>query len=261
MKKVAIIGYGAIASYVQREMEPRIVAVVARQGRQDAARLVFAEAPVITDVSELPAETDLVVDCAGHAGLRAHGAAALGAGMDVLTVSVGALADAELAGDLNGAAAEGNSRLYLASGAIGGLDALAAASAGELESVTYVGRKPPAGWRGSPAEETLDLDRLEAASVHFDGSARECALAYPKNANVAASVALTGLGFDRTQARLIADPEADRNIHEVTAFGDFGEFTFTIAGKGMPDNPKSSALTAMSVVRAIKNREARMVFG
>jgi aspartate dehydrogenase len=128
-----------------------------------------------------------------------------------------------------------------------------------LDEVTYVGRKPPAGWHGSPAGESLDLDRLSEPMVHFEGTARDCALRYPKNANVAASVALAGLGFDATRAKLIADPTVLQNIHEICARGDFGEFTFTIAGHGMPDNPKSSALTAMSVVKAISRQTARLV--
>jgi aspartate dehydrogenase len=261
MQNIAVIGYGAIAGYVQRALSDQITAVVARAGRQAAARSVFPGLPVVTDISNLPQDVNLVVDCAGHEGLRAHGTNALYAGLDVLTVSIGALADASLSATLALAAKTGNSHLILASGAIGALDALSAASVGELDSVVYTGRKPPAGWRGSVAEDRLKLDSLTEAAVHFQGSARDCALAYPKNANVAASVALAGLGFDRTQAQLIADPAIERNIHQVTASGDFGEFTFTIAGQGMPDNPKSSALTAMSVVRAVKNRDASVVPG
>lgn len=262
MQKIAVIGYGAVAAYLQAAAQQagyEVAVVVARAGREAHARALFGDIPVVSQIADLPAGLDVVVDCAGHAGLRMHGVDALATGLSVVTVSVGALADADLLNTLTGAAEAGNSRLHLASGAIGALDALSAASAGDLSSVTYTGRKPPLGWRGSPAEQVLDLDELTAPTVHFEGSARDCALAYPKNANVAASVALAGLGFDDTRATLIADPTVTRNIHEVTAQGDFGDFTFTIAGRGLPDNPKSSALTAMSVVKAITKRTVRVV--
>ncbi len=264
MQRIAVIGYGAVARYLadQRGDDFEIGAVIARPGREAAAQDMFAGVPVVTGIDALPDGLDVVVACAGHGGLRAHGAATLAAGLPLITVSIGALADRGLQTALTGAALAGGVRLYLASGAIGALDALSAAAAGApgaLQEVHYTGRKPPAGWVGSPAGARLDLSALSEPATHFEGSARECALLYPKNANVAASVALAGLGFDATQARLIADPTITRNIHEVTARGDFGDFTFTIAGKGLVDNPKSSALTAMSVLRAIRNRAAPVV--
>ena len=81
---------------------------------------------------------------------------------------------------------------------------------------------------------------------------------YPKNANVAAAVALAGVGFDDTRVLLIADPELDENIHELRAAGDFGRFTFEIRGNALPDNPRSSALAAMSVVAGLE-RETESV--
>ena len=107
-----------------------------------------------------------------------------------------------------------------------------------------------------PAQERLDLDTLTSAAVHFDGTARQAATQYPKNANVAAAVALAGLGFDHTRAVLIADPGIDANIHEIEARGAFGSFSFRIEGKALPDNPRSSALAAMSVISAIERRRA-----
>lgn len=245
--KIGLIGNGAIASYVQRALEHRphsVDAILVRQAR-------VAENPNVNvgSVQDFPDNLDLVIDCAGHAALAAHGPAVLARGIDMITVSLGALADETVLQSLEGAAREGNAKLHLASGAIGALDGLQAARIGQLAQVTYVGRKPPAGWRGSPAEQTIDLDALTSgAKTHFEGTAREAALAYPKNANVAAAVALAGIGFDKTTVRLIADADVSANIHEVEAQGDFGSFTFQISGQSLPDNPRSSALAAMSVV-------------
>jgi aspartate dehydrogenase len=199
-----------------------------------------------------------MVDCAGHAGLIQHGCAILERGIHLITLSLGALAEPNLKERLEQAARNGGAQLHLASGAIGGLDSLHAAHVGGLTEVTYVGRKPPRGWKGSPAESILDLDKLDASTVHFEGTAREAAIAYPKNANVAAAVALAGFGFDATRVKLIADPSISTNIHEIHALGAFGQFSFHIEGQALPDNPRSSALAAMSAVSAIE-REISLI--
>lgn len=252
--KVAVIGAGSIGRWV--------IAALARDGLGPVAVVVRGTAPeglrAVRSVADLPPGVTHLVDCAGHSGLAAHGPAALAAGIDVITLSLGALADDGLAQTLAHAAETGASRLHLASGAIGALDALRAGAAGGLRSVRYTGRKPPMGWAGSPAEAVLDLATLTEATAHFDGTAREAALRYPKNANVAAAVALAGLGLDATQARLVADPTAPGNIHEIEAEGAFGSFRFQITGASLPDNPRSSALAAMSVLAEIRRLGARV---
>ncbi len=245
--KIALIGKGAIAGYVAQALDDRghnLAAVLVREGK--AADGTIQE---VDSVGALPPDIDLVIDCAGHTALATLGPEILRRGYDMITVSIGALADAEIEAALRDAAQLGGAKLHLASGAIGALDSLAAARVGTLGSVTYTGRKPPRGWKGSRAEDTLDLDHLsEGAHLHFTGSARDAALAYPKNANVAAAVALAGLGFDDTKVQLIADTSISQNIHEVSAEGEFGQFQFQIGGHSLPNNPRSSALAAMSVL-------------
>ncbi|MBL4628061.1 MAG: aspartate dehydrogenase, partial [Roseicyclus sp.] len=114
--RIAIIGKGAIAGFVGDK-------IAETPGLELAGRVLRHEVPgAVTDVADLP-PIDLLIDCAGHEGLAAHGARALGRGIDVLTLSLGALADDGLAQTLSDAATRGGATLHLASGAIGALDA------------------------------------------------------------------------------------------------------------------------------------------
>ncbi|MDE0246121.1 MAG: aspartate dehydrogenase [Gammaproteobacteria bacterium] len=262
--QIGIIGTGAIGGYVREELKRRGFAVRALLVLPENVEETAGEFPdcvCVSSVADLPDDIDHMIDCGGHIALKIHGPEILRRGFDLTTVSVGGLADAELYGDLDRAAADGNAKLYLVSGAIAALDCLRAARIGNLQSVTYTGRKPPKAWKGSPAEDKLDLDSLAGdAQVHFEGTARAAAIQYPENANVAAAVALAGAGFDETQVKLIADPNVDQNIHEIVATGDFGRFSFEIRGNALPDNPKSSAIAAMSVVSRLEQETQRIRF-
>ena len=256
----ALIGHGAIAKYVlkslRRDEPARCTAIVMRRGRQaDIQKLVGDAINVVGSVAELGFTVPpLVVEAAGHGGLAEHGAAVLEAGSDLVVVSVGALADRALHAKLAAAAEKGKAKLLIVAGAIGGVDALAAARHGGLSRVRYVSRKPPKAWRGTPAEKVTDLAKLTAEAVLYTGGAAEAAKLYPQNANVCATVALAGAGWDKTEVTLIADPAADGNIHRIEAEGAFGSMTVEMRGKPLPDNPKTSSLAALSVLRAIRNR-------
>lgn len=262
--KIAIIGFGAIASYVVEQLSKdgnvEVKWVVCRPGRDHAAMDALGEGPSpIHSLKDLPFEdVDLVVECAGHSALKEYGSTVLQRGVDLICVSNGALAQPELLDKLTRAAEEGNSRLELVSGAIGAIDAITAANVGTIDKIVYRGRKPALSWKGTPAAESLDLDALVEPTVHFSGSARDAALRYPKNANVAATVALAGPGLDKTQVELVADPTITANIHEIEVEGAFGRLHFRVEGKSLPGNPKSSALTAMSVVAAVRKRMAHV---
>lgn len=261
---IGIVGMGAIGSYVRSKAVERgfnISAALIRPQSLEKYAPHVRGTHCVSKVSDLPDQLDLMIDCAGHSALQSYGADILRRGIDLTTVSLGALANAQLFEELKQAADEGNSKLHLASGAIGALDCLQAARIGRLHKVTYTGRKPPLSWKGSLADTRLDLTTVtQHAQTHFSGTARNAALEYPKNANVAAAVALAGVGFDRTQVELIADPLISENIHQLEVMGDFGSFSFEIRGNSLPDNPRSSALAAMSVVASLEQKLARVTF-
>ena len=254
--KVGLIGEGAIGKYVSDELDQRGLSIRARIVRTE--KLKATPGLRVDRIDNLPEDLDLVIDYAGHSALAEYGPRLLKRGIDVLSVSLGVLADQTLYDRLETAADEDHAKLHLASGAIGALDCLRAAKIGGINNVTYVGRKPPKGWQGSPAENKLDLISLKTAAVHFEGNARQAPIEYPKNANVAAAVALAGSGFDETKVQLIADPQIQTNIHEIHAHGTFGGFSFQIQGTALPDNPRSSALAAMSVIASIEYNRAKI---
>ena len=259
---IALIGCGAIGTalleLVKDDAGLTVAAIVVRAGSADAAQAVAARlAPTAQVLQAVPASgIDLVVEAAGHAAIEQHVLPALLRGVPAIVASVGALSARGLPEALEGAAREGRTQVQLIAGAIGAIDALAAARVGGLDSVRYTGRKPPRAWKGTPAEQGRDLDALVQETVIFEGSAREAATLYPKNANVAATVSLAGLGLDRTQVRLVADPGVTDNVHTVEAQGALGQFELTMRNKALVANPKTSALTVYSAVRAVRNRVA-----
>jgi aspartate dehydrogenase len=205
-------------------------------------------------VDTVPASAALIIECAGHEALTLHVLPALRRGIECAVLSVGALAEPGLPESLEAAALAGSTQVHLLSGAIGGIDAIAAAKIEGIDKITYTGRKPPAGWKGSAAEKLLVLADLDQATTFFEGTARQAATQYPKNSNVAATVALAGLGLDKTNVRLIADPSISDNIHEIEVHGAFGMMQLTMKGKPLADNPRTSALTVLSALRFLHNK-------
>jgi len=256
MLNVTMIGCGAIGRSLLARLHGhagvRISHVVVPADVLAATRAMVASDVTVTDT--VPADAQLVLECAGHAALGAHVLPALARGVECAVLSVGALSEPGLVEQLDDAARRGGTQLHLLSGAIGGVDAIAAARLAGLDTVTYTGRKPPQGWRGTPAEQQFDLDTLREPTVILQASAREAARLYPKNANVAATIALAGLGLDATMVCLIADPGVSDNIHEIAVQGAFGAMELTMRGKPLPDNPKTSALTVLSALRFLHNR-------
>ena len=251
--KIAVIGFGAIGSFIVERLntEPSVeVSAVFSLPRPE-----LSSVPVVDNIDSLLAtRPELVVECAGHEGLRNSGEAVIRHGTDLLVVSVGALADAALEHALRNAAANGGGRLLIPGGALGGIDTVSAAREAGLDSLEYSGRKPPKAWMGTPAEEMIELASVTKATAFLECDARTAALQFPQNANVVAALALAGLGFDKTKVRLIVDPDANGNNHSFVARGAFGELSTSIRSTTLPSNPKTSVLAPFSLIQTIKKR-------
>jgi aspartate dehydrogenase len=262
---VGLIGCGGIAQDVIAALDKadvglNLVGALCRPGRATKARAALPGIVIVESLGDLLARSPTIVaEVAGQSAVVEYGPGVLRRGVDLLVISIGSLAEPKVLQDLQAAARDGGSRILLPAGAIGGLDAIAAMRLGGIDAVRYRSRKPPAAWRGSPAEKIADLDKLTSRTVLYRGTAGEAALLYPQNANVAAAVALAGLGFEATEVELVADPGAPGNIHEIEAEGTAGRFAIRLQGTPSRSNPKTSALAALSVARALINRQAAIV--
>jgi aspartate dehydrogenase len=274
MKRLGIIGCGGIADIVlttlakeltspfeqisllvPSEFVPQAEALLDRVGGTLAHEFSFH-----SDIAALLADKpDVVAECASHAAVRDYGQTILASGCDLVVISIGSLSDENLYRRLADAAKTGRARLILPPGAIGGIDALAAARLSGVDSVIYTGRKPPNAWKGTPAEALLKLDTLTEPAVFFEGSARTAASNYPFNANVAATLAIAGIGLDNTQVRLVADPAISRNVHEFAVRSACGDFTVKLEGRPSSANPKTSLMAGYSVARELINRSSAVV--
>lgn len=255
--RLALIGWGAIARTAAKMLVDTPVEIVAVAVRDTAAPRAGLppSASVIGDPADLAAtQPDVVAEAAGRASVAPWGQAALEAGADFVVSSVSAFADATVLESLRATAVENGAHVHIQPGALGGIDALAGARLMGIDQVEHRITKPPGAWLGTEAEVLCALDELTNPEVFFTANAAETASRFPKNANVAMTTALAGLGPTATTITLVADPAATTNRHEIAAYGAFGRLNVSIANSPLPDNPKTSAMAALNLVRSIQNR-------
>ncbi len=118
MKKIMLIGYGAMAQAVIERLPPQVTLgwIVAREAHQAAIRARFGDAVTVLDDPQSCTETpDLVLECASQQAVAQYGEAILARGWHLAVISTGALADSALEQRLY----QAGGRLTLLSGAVG----------------------------------------------------------------------------------------------------------------------------------------------
>jgi aspartate dehydrogenase len=259
---VGLLGCGTIGGFVLRAVVEgkldhiQLRAICNRSDRAEQRRI--AEAHGIKWVNDpralLGHELDVIVEAASHEALEDYGCEFLGAGMDLIPLSLGALVDSNLLENLIDTAAKAGSVLFIPSGGIGGLDALQAAIHAGIDEVSMTSRKPPEAWKGIPYVEKMkvDLDNMNEPFLLYDGPARDCVKEFPQNINIAAALSLAGVGFDATRIRIMADPTIKTNTHEIECKGEAGRFRMVLENVPVPENPKTTYQACLSAVAALK---------
>ncbi|WP_037064430.1 aspartate dehydrogenase domain-containing protein [Pseudonocardia acaciae] len=259
--RVAVLGFGGIGAPVAHALARGEVpgAELAGVVRRDPAS--GADGLAVLGLDEAVERADLVAECAGQRALAEVGARAVGAGRDLLVVSMGALADDAV---FEALVAPAPGRVHLCAGAIGGLDLLAAsARMGGFGQVRITTTKAAA----SLVQPWMDAGlarRLREATEPLElmrGPARKVTRAFPRSANVAAAVAFAARDWDAVEAVVVADPSVERTSHVIEAHGTAGDYRFEIRNRPSERNPASSAVVPFAVLHAIEALAGRtMVF-
>lgn len=269
--RIGIIGGGTIARLFLTHIargdlgDARVVAILGRAG-SERSRVLAGEYDValVATIDALIAERPaVVIEAASHESVQTHGESVLAAGIGLIVLSAGAMADDALRARLEAAAKRTGALLYVPSGGIGSLDAIKAAVIAGVDSITIQSSKPPRAWKGIDYVEQLgvDLDRLSAPYVLYDGPARAGVKHFPQNVNIAAVLSMAGIGFDRTRLVVIADPAIDRNTHVITTRGASGDIEITLRNVPAPDNPKTAWLACYSALAALKAMQSPIRYG
>ena len=262
-KRVALLGCGAMGSRIAAAIDSGGVrADLVRVYDMDASRAEslassLSSRPEVAPNAHLLSSgpgIDLVVEAASQEAVRAAALSVLQNRKDLMVMSVGALLDSAVFDVLSDACRQYGRSVILPSGAVAGIDCLKAVR-GELESLTLTTTKHPDSLKGAPffaRPGAADPSSIDSATTVFDGTAGEAVSAFPANINVAAALALAGLGAEATRVRIVADPAAERNRHEIRASGRFGELAVSVANVPDPDNPRTSRLAALSAIEALR---------
>jgi aspartate dehydrogenase len=269
--RLGLIGCGSIGSRVASEIARGAIPGVEVAGLADprcspaARRLAESTgAPLFADVDLLLAlQPAVVLEAASVDAVRCYGRAILESGADLIVVSVGAFADSALFARLTEIARAKRGRLLVPSGAIGGIDMIRAAAVGGIDECTLTTTKPPGALNSTLyiREMGIDLDAIRQPTVIFEGSAAQAVRHFPQNLNVSVTISLAGIGLERTTVRVIADPAATRNTHEVFVRGAFGEATVRLVNVPSPENPRSSSLASYSVIAMLHGLSREFCLG
>ena len=243
---VGIIGCGAIAniittSIVSEDNDIDIKYFFDKDIERAENLASLAGGVAALDFDEMVDNVDLVLECASPDSVKSYASRVLKKGRDMIIMSIGAFMDLEFHNKIEKIAKDNNAKIHLPSGAIVGLDGIKAVAKFGLKEVSLVTRK-------SPKSLGKNIDKEE---VLFEGKASQAVKEFPLNINVAATISLAcNRDID---VKIIVDPSVDRNVHEITAKGDFGEFKTTTMNYPCAANPKTSMLAALSAIRLLKS--------
>jgi len=257
--RITIVGCGSIGSKLAKAADEmsevkRIYLLDIRKSTAEKVAVGMKKAIVIDSVEEELYHSDLVIEAASQAAAKELLPKVISRGVDIMIMSVGALVDDDFRKTMFEKAKASEAKIYIPTGALSGVDGLRSASIEEVDEVELISIKGPKSLMAVSylEEKGINVEDIQEKTVIYTGYAREAVGLFPRNVNVAATVSLLGIGFDRTKVTVVLDPEIKSNSHELRVKGLFGEMNCHTYNVPEPDNPRTSHLATLSAISALK---------
>lgn len=267
--RIGLAGFGSVGQFLARRLDEGVLpqaeltAIAARdldKAKKNCAGLRNLR-PEVVPLADLAQQADVVVECATADSFAEIAREVLKHGRLLLALSAGGVPSFP---DMLEFAERHAGRVRIASGALPGLDSIRCAAEGTIRSVKLNSRIKPQSFVGEEYLESrgYDFRKPLAEPVHvFSGTAREAAAAFPRHFNVAISLSLAGVGFDRTMVEIWADPDIPGAIHNVELEADEVVLSMTSRNRPSEANPKTSRIIAPSVLAALRSMVAPLHVG
>jgi aspartate dehydrogenase len=264
-KTIGLMGCGTIGTHLAMAIDSGRVANASLTGLFDIVdgnardlKTKLKSTPQVYDNFDrfVDSTADIIIEAASQQAVKNFGKRIIESGKDLMVMSVGALADTLFLAELLQLTPIRNSqsKIYVPSGAIAGIDAIRSVRH-IADSISITTKKSPKALAGAPFFTTrnVSLDNITKVTEIYEGSAVEAVKLFPANVNVAAVLSLAGIGVEKTMVRILADPEATTNQHEIVATGSFGEIKISVNNVTAPGNPKTSFLAVLSAIECLRS--------
>lgn len=255
---IGIIGCGTIGSKIGESIEniKAIQTVYFLDHSIESSRKISSKlkkAVATESIDDFIDNVNLVIEAASQEAVRTYAYKILNKGKDLMIMSVGALVDGEFHSKLKKLAKEKNCKIIIPSGAVAGIDGINSVS-NNIDEITLITKKPIKSFENVEFLRNINVNMttISKPTIIFEGYAKDVVKLFPKNINVAATISLAGIGFERTKVKIIADPNAKRISHEITVKGDFGEMKTEVYNVPSPTNPQTSYLAVLSAISTLK---------
>lgn len=269
--RVLLLGFGAIGRQLVTLFDPSEFEVSAfvRDATPHHERGTLGVSLYDDNLAELIDAHDIVVECAGVPAAKEHGPAVIASGKDLVLTSVGALADP----DARRALLTGPGKVHVTSGAIGGFDlwaALAESNAADTVKIRTTKNAEALIQDWMNDDERAELENATEPFVLFSGRPADAIAKFPGNVNVSIALAWATRGrgasddellersLERVTVELVASPNLVDTRHDIEVSGSAGTFSLVSESGPNPVNPKTSAITALSVAHTLRHALASL---